>query len=127
MSDFLLHPFVAIFVLGQLLTIGFLCYAALSAPAADGHSKWMHLSLGWRIWLAPLLLFYPIDAILRLAWTLVCWEVPNTSNCTITAWCDSHCPDADGASVVNWKRGMGRGMCKVLCLFQPGHCPHYQP
>ena len=120
------HPILSAWVLCFALTIGFLCYAALSSPADDGRSKWMHLPIVWRIWLAPLIIFYPVDVILRLIWTLVCWEIPKTSNCTITAWCDSHCLDIDGASWRDWKRGIGRGICKVLCMFQPGHCPHYK-
>jgi len=109
------------------LIVGFLVYAALSSPAGDGHAKWTKLSLGWKIVLAPLAAYYPVDVVLRLFWTLVCWEVPDFfHNCTITAWCDSHCLDSDGASIFNWKRGMGIGMCRVLCLFQPGHCPHYK-
>jgi hypothetical protein len=116
--------------LARGLTSGFLIYAALAAPSIPGDknspSKWTKLSTGWKIWLAPYALYYFCDPIMRLLWTLVCWEIPNFSNMTMTAWFDSHCLDSDEASFRDWKRRLGQNFCRVLCLMQPGHCPHFK-
>lgn len=109
------------------LTIGFLCYAAL-------RPHWRELPLWAQVWLLPLVLFYPVDIFVRFTvGTILFMEPPtlkhikltNTETWTVTYLCNSHVNDVDGSSFHNYKRKIARGLCKVLCILQPGHCGNY--
>ena len=98
------------------LIIGFLCYAAV-------RPVWHRLPKAWLVILAPLALFYLVDVLVRctVGW-LIFLEMPTPETLTVTALCNSHVNDADGASFRNYKRTIARWMCRTLNIIQPCHC-----
>lgn len=110
------HPFQAAYVWCMLLTAGFLIYAAL-LPHWRDLPKWL------LVWLAPFILFYPVDIVVRATVAALIFVEPiSRETLTVTALCNSHVNDADGSSWRNYKRTIGGGMCRIMNIFQPGHC-----
>ena len=110
------HPFQAVYVWCQLLTVGFLVYAALQP-------RWRELPKWVWVWLSPLAIFYPVDIIVRATIAaLIFLEPISRETLTVTALCNSHVNDADGASWRNYKRTIGRGMCRIMNILNPFHC-----
>ena len=98
-----------------LLTIGFLCYAAV-LPV------WRELPILTKVWLTPLVMFYLVDIAARLtAGTLLFWGLPTTDTLTVTALCNAHCNDPSA-----YKRWLARNICGVLNMIQPHHCEAYK-
>lgn len=95
------------------LMIGFLCYSALKP-------RWRTLDLKWKIILCPLAGYYPVDVFLRctLFWAL--FQVkPSLSTITVTALCNSLVDDK------TYRGRWARSLCRVLNVFDPGHCANY--
>jgi hypothetical protein len=110
------HPFQAAYVWCLLLTAGYLIYAAL-LPVWKKLPKWLWL------WLAPFAIFYPVDIIVRaIIGGLIFWERISRDTLTVTALCNSHVNDPDGASWRNYKRTIGGGMCRIMNIIINGHC-----
>ena len=98
------------------LIIGFLCYAAI-LPV------WRKLPKAWLVILSPRALFYLVDVMVRCTvGVLLFLELPTRNTITVTALCNSHVNDADGASFMDYKRTIGRTMCRTLNIIQPCHC-----
>jgi hypothetical protein len=93
------------------LIVGFLCYAAIQPV-------WSNIPAWGKVILAPLLVFYPIDIIVRCTvFTVLFMELPTLRTLTVTALCNSHCNDVDG-----YRRAWGRAICGTLNIINPKHC-----
>lgn len=112
-----LNTFLFLYINSYILLIGFLCYAAL-------FPIWSKLTLPWKVVFSPVIIFLVADFIIRctIGWVIFL-EMPTTKSLTITALCNSHVLDVEGASYKDYKRNIARTICKTLNMIQPRHCP----